>query len=83
MVFDATAERKNELKGILDDINTTLRDISKAQPHFPQVSLSFGVAEKTCDMTFEVVYRLADQALYSVKKAGGCGVAFDAGFQGK
>ena len=80
MVFDADMKRKKELEATLRGINETLKAIHDDQPDFPEVSLSFGVAEKKANRTFEITYRLADKALYRVKSAGGNGVAFDADF---
>ena len=80
MVFDTDAERKNGLEATLTGINETLRSIHDDQSDFPEVSLSFGVAEKKANRTFETTYRLADKALYRVKSEGGNGVAFDSEF---
>ena len=64
------------LENILDEINQSLDDIHQKE-NIPLVSLSFGIVDKTPDMTFDDAYRDADKALYRVKEAGGCGVDFN------
>lgn len=60
------------LKEVLNGINASL---SKERPseNYPSVSMSFGIVEKSEEMSFEDAYRKADKALYKVKETGGCG----------
>ena len=66
---DVSLEKEKELVDVLNEINHTLQQMHDKK-HFPFVSLSFGIAKKSKDMSFEEVYRNADKALYKAKAAG-------------
>jgi len=73
IMVHTSQEHADLVRAKVESINQKLRE---AEDEMPELHLSCGVAYgETANNDTEAIFQRADEALYSIKKAGGCGCA--------